>query len=273
MISRTERALNYIVLSAFTVVVLLPVGLLVLTALKSAAGPSPSFGFPTSLHIENFVAAWNQGHFGSYLKSSAIVAVSVVVVVTVVCTLAGYAFGAMRFPGNKALFYLLMLGIVVPYEILIISLYYDFRALSLTNTYWAMILPHIGLSVPFGTFWMRAFFLATPRSLVESARIDGGTSWTILWRVLAPLARPAILTMIALVFMWTWNDFLIALVMVSEDSLRTAPLGLGYFQGRYTEQTSLMAAAAILVATPVVVLYIFLQRHFIRGMLSGAIKG
>ena len=108
---------------------------------------------------------------------------------------------------------------------------------------------------------------------MEAARIDGASSWFTLWRVLLPLARPAVLTMTVLLFMWTWNEFLLALVMVSDDNLRTAPLGLSFFQGRNSSELTLMAAGSVIVATPVVVLYVFLQRHFIRGMLAGAVKG
>jgi raffinose/stachyose/melibiose transport system permease protein len=160
---------------------------------------------------------------------------------------------------------------MVPMEAIIVPLYYDFR--GLTNTYWGLILPQIATSVAFGTFWMRAFFRGVPRSLVEAARIDGASSWFTLWRVLLPLARPAVLTMTVLLFMWTWNEFLLALVMVSDEGLRTAPLGLSFFQGRNTSDLTLLAAGSVIVALPVVVLYVFLQRHFIRGMLSGAVKG
>ena len=170
------------------------------------------------------------------------------------------------------LFYVFLLGLVFPIEAMIVPLYFDLRDLGLTDTYWALILPQIGLSVAFGTFWMRAFFLSTPRSLVEAARIDGASSWTTLWRVLVPFGRPAILTMMVLVFMWTWNEFLLALVMVSSENLRTAPLGLAFFQGQHTSDLTLLAAGAVIVATPVVVVYVFLQRHFIRGMLTGAVK-
>ena len=99
---------------------------------------------------------------------------------------------------------------------------------------------------------MRAFFLSTPRSLIEAARIDGASSWTTLWRVLVPFGRPAILTMMVLVFMWTWNEFLLALVMVSSEDMRTAPLGLAFFQGQHTSDFTLLAAGAVIVATPVV---------------------
>ena len=192
----------------------------------------------------------------------------------VLSTLAGYAFGTMRFRGSDTLFYLLLIGLIFPYEATVIPLYYVFKDIGLTDTYWALILPQIGLSVPFGTFWMRAFFRSTPISLVEASRLDGASSFVTLWRVLLPQAWPAITTMLVLVFMWTWNEFLLALVMIQSDDLRTAPLGLALFAGanRGTLHTTLVAAASVLVALPVMIVYVFLQRSFIRGMFAGAVK-
>ena len=197
----------------------------------------------------------------------------VVAIATALSILAGYAFGMMRFRGEQVLFYVLLLGLMVPLEAFIVPLYYDLRDLSLTDTYWALIWPQVGVSTAFGTFWMRAFFRSVPRSLVEAARLDGSSSWSTLWRVVLPLGRPAVLTMTVLVFMWTWNEFLLALVMVTKEDLLTAPLGLAFFSGRNTTDFALLAAGSVIVATPVVLVYVFLQRHFIRGMLSGAIKG
>jgi raffinose/stachyose/melibiose transport system permease protein len=171
------------------------------------------------------------------------------------------------------LFYVFLLGLMVPMEAIIVPLYYQEQDWNLTNTYWGLILPQIATSVSFGTYWMRTYFRSVPRSLVEAARIDGASPWFTLWKVLMPLARPAVLTMAVLLFMWTWNEFLLALVMVSDDNLRTAPLGLSFFQGRNTSDLTLMAAGSVIVALPVVIVYIFLQRHFIRGMLAGAVKG
>jgi raffinose/stachyose/melibiose transport system permease protein len=257
VIDRREQVLAHLVLGVFALIALAPVVRILVTAL----GEAGSFG-----------TAWDDGHFGTYLRSSAIVTVSVVVVSGVLSVLAGYAFGMMRFRGEQVLFYVFLLGLMVPLEATIVPLYYDLRDLGLTDTYWALILPQSGLSVAFGTFWMRAFFRSVPRSLVEAARLDGSSTWTTLWRVVLPLGRPAVLTMVVLVFMWTWNEFLLALVMVSDESLRTAPLGLAFFQGRNTSDEALLAAGAVIVATPVVLVYLFLQRHFIRGMLSGAVK-
>jgi raffinose/stachyose/melibiose transport system permease protein len=272
VIDRREQALTYTLLGVFSLIALAPLAGILLTALQgpdSAAG----FGHPAGLHLGNFGTAWREGHFSAYLRSSLIVAASVVVASSVLSILAGYAFGLMRFRGEQALFYLFLLGLMVPLEAIVVPLYYDFRDLGLTDTYWGLILPQVGLSIAFGTFWMRAFFRSVPRSLVEAARLDGASSWSTLWRVILPFGRPAVLTMVVLVFMWTWNEFLLALVMVSQENLRTAPLGLAFFQGRNTTDFSLLAAGSVIVATPVVLLYVFLQRHFIRGMLSGAVKG
>ena len=166
----------------------------------------------------------------------------------------------------------MLLGLIVPSEATIIPLYYDLRGIGLTDTYWSVILPDIGVSVAFGTFWMRAFFLSAPRSLLEAARIDGASTWSVLWRVLVPLARPAILTMMVLECTWTWNDFLLPLVMLQTPNVTTAPLGISQFVLEFTSEYQQLAAAAIIVALPIVIVYIFLQRHFIRGMISGAMK-
>ncbi|HEX2410656.1 MAG TPA: carbohydrate ABC transporter permease [Solirubrobacteraceae bacterium] len=258
MIDRREQVLAHLMLGVFAVIALAPIVRILGMSLSDPG---------------NFSVAWDQGHFGTYMRSSVLVTSAVVVAAGLLSILAGYAFGMMRFRGEQVLFYLFLVGLMVPLEATIVPLYYDLRDLGLTDTYWALILPQAGVSVAFGTFWMRAFFRSVPRSLVEAARLDGSSSWSTLWRVVLPLGRPAVLTMVVLIFMWTWNEFLLALVMVSDEALRTAPLGLAFFQGRNTTDEALLAAGAVIVATPVVIVYVFLQRHFIRGMLSGATKG
>ena len=119
---------------------------------------------------------------------------------------------------------------------------------------------------------MRASFRAVPPSLIEAAKIDGARSWRILWQILFPIARPAVFTLVLLSFMWTWNDFFLSLVFIADPAKQPATLALGVFQGQHTLEVNLMAAGSLIVALPVLLLYVFFQRHFISGVISGAIK-
>lgn len=270
-VSPAEKIANYVLLVAFAAFALAPI----LSIVVAALGP-PDTGEQTAsllgVHPGNFAEAWRIGHFGTYLRTSLLVSVIVVLVSVVLSIMAGYALGALRFRGAGVVLSLFLLGMMMPNEVVVVPLYFDLRALHLTDTLWAVVLPQIAQSVAFGTYWMRAYFRSANRSVVEAARLDGAGHWRTLWLILVPLARPAIVTLTVLVFMWTWNEFLIPLVMVTAESLRTAPLGLAFFQGQYTQGFTLLAAGACIVATPVALLYVFLQRHFIAGMLEGAVR-
>lgn len=274
MISQAERAANYAILAVFSVLALVPILGILLAALgpDDAAGASSDTLTVAGLHLGNFGQAWEIGRFDTYLRTSLMVSTFVVVVSVVLSVLSGFAFGTMQFRGSGVLFYVFLLGIMMPSEVVVVPLYFDLRTIGLTDTFWAITLPQVAQSVAFGTFWMRAYFRTSSRSVVEAARLDGASTRRILWQVLVPLARPALVTLVLLLFMWTWNEFLIPLVMVVDESLRTAPLGLAFFSGQYTSGYTLLAAGACIVAAPVVVVYLFLQRHFIRGMLDGAVR-
>lgn len=264
-VSTSERTMNYVVLMAFAVFAIYPILSIVVAGLQPDAGAPGGLG--------NLAQAWEIGRFGTYLRTSLLVSAFVVAVSTVLSVLAGFAFGTMRFRGADALFYVMLIGIMMPAEAIVVPLFFDLRAVGLTDTFWAIALPQVAQSVAFGTFWLRAAFRASSRSIVEAARLDGASTGRILWQVLVPLARPAIVTLVVLTFMWTWNEFLIPLVMIpTNEALRTAPLGLGFFSGQYTQGYALLAAGATIVALPVVIVYLFLQRHFIAGMLEGAVK-
>ncbi|QXQ09029.1 carbohydrate ABC transporter permease [Paeniglutamicibacter sp. Y32M11] len=268
-VSPSERTLNYAILIFFSVVVLTPVFSIVVTAFGPANAAAARAG---AFHPENFAQAWVQGRFGTYMATSVLIAVIVVSLALVLSVMAGYAFGTMRFRGEQVLFYLFLLGIMVPSEAIIVPLFFDLRTFGLTDTPWAVALPQVAQSIAFGTYWMRAYFKSVSPSIMDAARVDGASKGRILVSILVPMGRPAITTMIVLMFMWTWNEFLIPLVMSPSGEFRTAPLGLAFFQGQYTQGTALLAAAAVMVALPVVILYFLMQRHFIRGMLEGAVK-
>ncbi|MCQ8188447.1 carbohydrate ABC transporter permease [Streptomyces rugosispiralis] len=273
MTTRLERNVTYGILALFTVIALTPVIGILTTAFGAQNSLDTGFSLPKDgLHWSNFADAWSRGHFGTYLGNSVLVTVVVVAATTVLAILAGYAFGVMRFPGSTVLFHLFVIGLTLPQEALIVPLYFDLRHAELTDSYWALILPQTAQSLAFGVFWMRTYFRGSARAVIEAARIDGANTWTTLWRVLVPMGRPAISTMVVITFMWTWNEFLMALVMVSDEAHRTVPLGLAFFQGRHSSDAALLAAASVLIALPVVVVYVALQRRFIEGMLGGAVK-
>jgi len=265
---------RYLLLIAFSLFVLLPIFGLFLSAFKTDTqiiqGP---FSLPQSWNLENFRQAWFTGRFNIFFKNSVVVSLAVVIASVFLSVLMGYAFGLLPMPGKKWLFPLVLLGYMVPFESVIIPLYHFSDLLGLRDSYWALILPQIGLSVSFGTLWMTSFFENAPRDLVDAAAMDGCNRWQTLWQVLWPLAKPSITTLIVLIFMWTWNEFLLALVLIQDETLRTLPVGLAFFQGKYTANIPLLAAGALIVALPTVVVYVLFQRFFIRGMLGGAVKG
>jgi raffinose/stachyose/melibiose transport system permease protein len=269
-----QGASVYIILGFFLLVAVIPFTIVVIAAFKTRGEITQGvFTLPEVWQWTNFVEAWTQARFDQYFRSSVIVAAGVIIISTVLSVLSGYAFGRMHFPLSRLLFFLFLLGLMVPQEAFIIPLYHNLRKIGLLNTYWALILPQVGMSVCFGTFWMSGFFSAVPQDLVDAARVDGCTSWNTLWRILVPVARPAILTMVVLFFVWTWNDFLLALVLVSSEELRTLPLGLAFFQGRYSRDIPLTSAGATIVALPTILIYFIFQRQFIRGITGGSSKG
>lgn len=278
-LQRTTRNLHiwltlYGVLIIFLLFTVSPLMINILAAFKNNTEISKGvFQLPEEWLWTNFVKAWMQARFSSYFRSSTIVAISVVSVSSLLSALSGYAFARMKFHLSRFLFIVLLLGMMVPQESYIINLYYQLRKIGLTDTYWGLILPQIGMSVCFGSFWMRAAFSEIPGDLEDAAKMDGCSSFDILWRVMLPLVLPAVLTMAVLFFIWTWNDFLLALVMVTSESLRTLPLGLALFQGQYARDIPLTSAGATIVSLPIIILYLAFQRKFMRGVTTGAVKG
>jgi raffinose/stachyose/melibiose transport system permease protein len=271
--TRRQATVNYSLLVFLCFIALFPIfGVFIASVYPSGSQPS-SFKLPSHFAFHNFVTAWTQGDFSMYFRSSAVVAVSVVVLSTGLSVLGGYAFGTMRFRGSKVLFYTFILGLIIPTEATIVALYYDIRSLNLIDTWTALILVEVSGAVSFGVFWMRAAFLSAPRSLLEAARIDGASTWQIMWRIMIPFGWPAILTLMVLTFADSWNEFFLALVLTTSNQHLTAPAGLQVFSGKYVTNTPLIAAGAVIVALPVVIVFLLLQRQFIRGVLTGAVKG
>lgn len=230
------------------------------------------FGLPSKFHFSNIQKAWVQGHFGTYYKNSIIVVIPVVVGTILLSITNAYALAYFRIPAKELVFGLILLGMTIPMEVVIIQLYYHLMKLGLLNTLPGLVLAQIGMGIPFGTFFLRGTLKEFPRSLIEAAEIDGAGTFKVLTRILIPMAGPAIMTLIVFFFTWTWNEFLLTLVVIHKDSLRTLPVGMAFFQGRYVGDTPLIAMGASLMTLPIIVIYILLQKYVISGITAGALK-
>ncbi|MDF0513156.1 carbohydrate ABC transporter permease [Agromyces sp. H3Y2-19a] len=267
MSSRAEKIWNYLILGLLALVVLWPVGTFLAAALSPDRAGRPS----ADLQWGNFVTAWENAEFARSMTVSLVITVSVVVVGVILALMGGYAFGVLGVIGDRWFFPLILLGMMISLEAIIVPLYYQFRTLGLTDNLLGVILIHLGMGVPFGIFWMRAAFRALPRGIFESASLDGAGPMRMLWSIAVPNLMPAVYTLVLLSFMWTWNDYFLSLVFLHGDN-QTATVALGVFQGKYVTQINLMAAGGLIVAAPVLILYVIFQRKFISGMLAGAIK-
>jgi raffinose/stachyose/melibiose transport system permease protein len=268
-ITAREKIVDHVVLSIFAIFAVTPLVGVLLSSLTPSVENSGAFAVPSRIALGNYVEAWVDGRFGTYMFSSIVVTVSVVALTTLLAILASFAFARLTFRGSQVLFFVMLAGLMFPAEAFVIPLYFNLRSVSLLDTYASLILPQTAQSLAFAIFWLRNQFRSFPNEIVEAARLDGARDLQLLWRVIVPPSLPAIATMCLLVAMWTWNEFLIPLVMIVSENRRTAPLGLAFFKGAHLTDYSLLSAAGVIVASPIVILYFILQRRFITGMLGG----
>ncbi|MGI5351365.1 carbohydrate ABC transporter permease [Streptomyces sp. CA-250714] len=271
--SRGERWTGQALLAVMAIAVVIPFLSVFLASMQPSGEPVVGMAWPERWSLDNYRQAWTVAGFSELMRSSLLIAVGVVPASLVLAGLAGYALGTMRLPGGDGVAALFVAGLTIPVELIVVPLYFDLRGVGLTDSYLGVILVEIALFMPFSVFWMRTHFRTTPASLVEAARIDGASSWTILTRVLLPLARPSLTTLGVLVFMWSWNQFLLVLVLMQDAAKRTAPAGLGFFVGQNNTDVPMLAAGTILVMLPITIVYLLFQRSFVSGMLQGAFKG
>jgi len=189
-----------------------------------------------------------------------------------IACLAAYAFARMEFPGKRTLFNLILSLMVVPPVVMVVPLFVSMVRWGLVNSYVGTTLIYIGLLLPFSIYMMTNFFRTIPWEIIEAARIDGCSSFGVLWRIMMPLSAPALITLIVVNALWVWNELLIALVFMQKDELKTLMVGIAALRSRnYVDIPATMAG--LLIATiPIIVVYMFGQRYFIRGLTGGAVK-
>jgi raffinose/stachyose/melibiose transport system permease protein len=273
IVGRREAWTGRLFLILLMVVTVVPFVSLFVTALHPSGTYPAGLEWPSQPRWSNFVTAFQAAHMGELLTSSVLIVLGVVPISLLVATMAGFAIGHLRMMGRRLVFLVFVLGLTLPFEGIITPLYYQIRDMGLLNTRWAIILPLIGLFMPFGVFWMRAHFVSVPGEISEAAQIDGANTWQQFWRIHVPLAMPAISSLAILLFLWTWNQFLLAIVLVDDPAKRTMAGALGAFQGQWGTDIPLLCAGSLLVLTPTLVVFLIFQRRFVAALLQGSLKG
>jgi raffinose/stachyose/melibiose transport system permease protein len=259
-----------LVLMAFTI---LPFISIFTTALHPSGTVPGGLEWPADPQWGNFIEAFKVAEMTTLLISSTRIVLLVVPVALVISTMAGFAIGHLRIPGSGVLLTLFVFGLTLPFQGIIIPIYILERAVHIYNTKLAIALPLIALYMPFGVFWMRAHFVNMPAEISEAARVDGATTWDLFRRIHLPLAQAPIASLGILMSIWTWNQFLLALVLVEDPSQRTMAGALGAFQGHYATDVPLLCAGTILILVPTLLVFVLFQRQIIKALLQGAVKG
>jgi raffinose/stachyose/melibiose transport system permease protein len=272
-VDRPELYAGRAFLVALTAITILPFMSIFTTALHPSGSVPSGLDWPADPQWGNFVDAFKVANMTALLASSTFIVLAVVPVSLVISTMAGFAIGLLRIPGARLLLLLFVFGLTLPLEGRIIPLYFLARQMGILNTRLAIVLPLIGLYMPFAVYWMRAHFVNMPSEISEAARVDGASTWDLFRRIHVPLARPPIASLGILMSVWTWNQFLLALVLVEDPTQRTMAGALGAFQGRYANDIPLLCAGTILILLPTLAVFLLFQRQVITALLQGSVKG
>ncbi len=264
---RFGQLLSIAVLIVGALVVVLPLGIVFVT---SFTPPSGTFDLSNGLSWVNYQDAWQRGKFLLAFANSTLVALSVTALQIVSSALAGYALARLKFRGRQFLLLIILATLVIPFQLLVIPIFLVLKWGHLINTYGALILPTAVNG--FGILLLRQYFLTIPVDLEEAAALDGANSLQILWRVMLPLSRPALVTLFLFTFIGEWNDLFKPLVFTTRPELRTVQLALSEFQEQFTNNWSLLMAAVAIATIPVLVLFLVGQRQFIQGIATTGIK-
>jgi raffinose/stachyose/melibiose transport system permease protein len=261
-------------LVVLAVIWLMPFVVILLTAIRSQGDMISNgvFSWPQAIAWQNFSNAWDAGNFSVYFRNSLFLILVKVPLGLLIAALAAYPLAKMQFRGSDAVFIFFLVGLAVPVQVTLQPLLVMMKSLGIGNTLWALIPPYLAFGLPFQIFVMRGFFRLLPNELIEAARVDGASETGIFFRIMLPLSLPPLATLAIIDALATWNEFLIALVLISANASRTVPIGLMQFQGQHSSQYTLLMAGVLISIIPVLLIFLFLQRYFIAG-LAGSVKG
>jgi ABC-type glycerol-3-phosphate transport system permease component len=257
----------------FCLSAILPLLFMAATAFRTQADWANSkIGLPTTLSFAAFHRAWTGANIGLYFRNSLIVTSATVALSVVTATLAGYAFSKIRWRLSGTVYLFVLAWIAIPPLLLMVPIYVEMVQLGLLDTYGSVILLYTALNLPFNVYLMTAYFRSVPDELIEAARIDGAGIHRTFLRILVPLARPALATLIIFNVLWAWNEFLFALLMLQSDGVKTLTVGVLQLQGRFTADYPALMAGLLITSLPVIAAYLVFQRHLVRGIVAGAVK-
>ncbi len=273
------RFVQYFVLSIVVVIMFVPIVILIFGSLKTTGEMySQPYTIPNPPHWENLWGVLATPVFWTMLKNSVIVMIGTTAGVVFVCGLAAFVFSRLEFRGKSWLFNLFTLGLMFPINVAILPVYFVLRQLNennipLIDSLWGVILVQLAFQISGNILILRGFFTAIPSELQDAAYIDGCNNFDFFWRILLPLAKPALAAVAALTMIVSWNDLLVPLIVLNSDELWTLPLGTMQFQGQYATDLALVSAFVALSAIPTVIFYIFAERQIVSGLTAGAVKG
>ena len=270
------RIFQYSILSITVVIVFVPIVMLIFGALKTRGELlSHPYSLPIPPRWENITSILGQPSYSFWqmMRNSLIVMLSVTIGVVVICSLAAFVFARMDFRGKGWAFNLFTLGLMFPINVAILPVYFVLRQINMIDNLWGVIIVQTAFQLSGNIMILRGFFTAIPAELQDAAYIDGCGAFDFFWRILLPLARPALAAVAALTMIISWNDLLVPLVVLNSDKLWTLPLGTMQFQGQYGQDLSLVSAFVALSALPTIIFYLFAERQIVSGLTAGAVKG
>ena len=267
------RCMLLFVLGIIAILMASPLVLTLFSSLKPATElGNPPWYPPFDVTFEHYVRVWTEGKFNRYFLNTLIISTVDAIAMVGIASLAGYALVFMKFRGKRFIQILFLVGLMIPVTAIILPLYSIVRSVGLVNTHLGVVFADLALALSVFVFMFTSYFLGVPKALHEAARIDGATEFQIYWRVVMPIARPAVVTTALLEFLWSWNDLLLRLLLLPRDEMRTLSVGLLNFQGIMTRDVAGLSSGTVIMALPVVLLFLVFQRHFVRGMTQGAVK-
>jgi multiple sugar transport system permease protein len=264
------QIINWLLLAGGACLMMAPLVVVGMTSITPVGTTTTGFNLPSHITFANYQSAWARGNFLLAFANSTFVALAVTAAQIFTSALAGYALARLRFRGRQALLLLVLATLVIPFQLLVIPIFLILKWGHLLNTYAALILPTAANG--FGIFLLRQFFLTIPIELEQAASLDGANRWQILWRIMLPLSRPALVTLFLFTFIGEWNDLFKPLIFTTRPELRTVQLALAEFQEQFTNSWQLLMAAVGIATLPVVILFLLGQKQFIRGIASTGIK-